>query len=554
MCGRHEARHRGHDRAVTTTRTAGAPTLADAEKVAVEVFGHEGLLPGQREAIAALLNGDDVLLVAATGSGKSLAYQVAGVLLEGCTLVVSPLLALQKDQLDALPDDRRTQGERLSSAESETKRREALEAAARGELEFLTLSPEQLANDEVRELLRRVRPSLVAVDEAHCASTWGHDFRPDYLRLGELLEEVADPQVIALTATAAAPVREDIVDRLRMKDPRVIVTGFGRANIALRVRRCLDRDEQEQEVREAVAAQAGATGIVYCRTRRSAESYAELLHEDGVTAAAYHAGLPARTRQDVHERFTAGDLPVVVATSAFGMGIDKADVRFVVHAEAPESLDTYYQEVGRAGRDDQPAEALLLYRPEDLSLGRFFSGGVPSVDDVRAVLRAAEGEGEDVDRAAVRRRTGMGPRKVSRIVNLRQDVLNAPRPPRELDDLTEAVIGRAEAQRRLERSRVEMVRAYAESDRCRMQFVLGYFGEQADEVCGRCDSCEAGTSSARDEDDPAFGMGRAVEHPEFGRGSVVDVEDGTVTVLFEEVGYRTLSQEIVEQKDLLREA
>jgi len=524
-------------------------SLDDALRVTREVFGHDDLFPGQREAITGLLDGNDVLFVAATGSGKSLAYQVPAVLIEGCTVLVSPLLALQQDQLEGLPEDRRTRGARLSSAESESQRREALERAVEGELEFLAVSPEQLANDEVRSRLAQLRPSLVAVDEAHCVSTWGHDFRPDYLRLGELLEDLGSPRVIAMTATAAAPVREDIVERLHLEEPRVVVAGFGRDNIALRVERCMDADDQAGRLVQQVLGLEGV-GIVYCRTRRSAESYAERLRAEGIKVVVYHAGLAARARSEAHEAFRLGEVQVVVATSAFGMGIDKADVRFVLHAEVPESPDTYYQEVGRAGRDGAPAVGVLFYRPEDLALGHFFTGGIPERGDVVAVLQELTHD-PGATRRTVHERTGLGPRKVGRILNLREDVLGSPRPPRDTEAMAEAVIARAEAQKKLEQSRVEMMRAYAETDRCRMQFLLAYFGEQMQDVCGHCDRCEAGTSEVNDGNGTPYDVGAQVVHDTFGHGSVVDVDGDTVTVLFEDVGYRTLDAGIVERKGLL---
>src|SRR3954453_1590977 len=546
---------RPRTRGTTVLRTPRRPpvtaTLDDALRVTREVFGHEDLFPGQREAIEGVLEGKDVLFVSATGSGKSLAYQVPGVLLEGCTVLVSPLLALQQDQLDALPEDRRTRGARLSSAESESQRREALEQAVRGELEFVAVSPEQLANDEVRSQLAELRPSLVAVDEAHCVSTWGHDFRPDYLRLGDLLEEVGSPQVIALTATAAAPVRDDIVERLHLRDPHVVVPGFGRDNLELRVQRCVERSDQEAAVIEAVLASTGSR-IVYCRTRTSAAGYAERLAERGVRCTLYHGGLSHRARLEAQDAFMSGDVDFCVATSAFGMGIDKPDVRLVVHAEVPESPDTYYQEVGRAGRDDEPALGVLFFRPEDLALGRFFSGGIPRRQDVAAVLAAVRACGEH--RKAVAERTGLGPRKVGRILNLVHDVEGSPHPPTTSDAWVDAVVERAEAQRRLEKSRVEMMRSSAESDRCRMQFLLGYFGEQMIDPCGHCDRCEAGTATRQDTVDSPSALGASVVHPEFGRGSVTDLEEGRLTVLFEDVGYRTLDPAIVEEQQLRREA
>jgi ATP-dependent DNA helicase RecQ len=292
-------------------------------------------------------------------------------------------------------------------------------------------------------------------------------------------------------------------------------------------------------------------GIVYCRTRRSTESYAERLTSAGVRATVYHAGLGARARRQAHEAFRAGGVDVVVATSAFGMGIDKADVRYVLHAEVPESPDTYYQEVGRAGRDDQPAHAVLFYRPEDLALGRFFSGGIPDRGDATAVVQALV-QDPSATRRQVAERTGLGPRRVGRILNLRDDVLRSPHPPESVTDVVLAVLERAEAQRRLERSRVEMMRAYAETHRCRMQHLLAYFGEQMIEVCGRCDTCEAGTSRAPEPDAATpYDVGADVVHRSFGSGSVVDVDGETVTVLFDEVGYRTLDAGIIERKGLL---
>ncbi|MFP5252523.1 MAG: RecQ family ATP-dependent DNA helicase [Actinomycetes bacterium] len=537
--------------------SAPADAALAARRTAEEVFGHAELLPGQEEAVAALLAGRDVLLIAPTGSGKSLTYQLAGVLLQGCTVVVSPLLALQQDQVSSLEGaggaEGRLQAARISSAESAAHRAEVLDRAAAGDIRFLFLSPEQLANDEVRDRLAQVAPRLVAVDEAHCVSFWGHDFRPDYFRLGDLLLDLGRPTVVAMTATAAPPVRDDIVGRLRLEDPAVVVTGFERPNLTLDVVRATDADHQRGIVVDLVERTPGQ-GIVYCRTRRSAETLAGELGSRGHRSAVYHAGLSKRRRDEAYAAFMSDDVEVMVATSAFGMGIDKPDIRYVVHAEVPESPDTYYQEVGRAGRDGEAATGTLVYRPEDLTLGRFFSGGVPRPDDVTAVLDVLVRVDEADRHAEARERSGVGPRKAARIVNLVDQVVAESA----LDDsgavTVDDVVERAEAHRRLQRSRVEMMRGYAETTRCRATYLLGYFGEPPEASCGSCDNCRAGLSDDDGSADSPYALHAAVSHETFGAGTVTDVEADRMTVLFEDVGYRTLSLELVEGECLLRPA
>lgn len=524
-----------------------------ARRAAEEVFGHASLLPGQEEAMRALLDGHDVLLISPTGSGKSLTYQVAGIELGGCTVVVSPLLALQQDQIDGLSEHGpAVTAARVSSAETEAQREETLERAKAGEIEFLFMSPEQLANPDVRRAVAEVSPSLVAVDEAHCVSAWGHDFRPDYFRLGEMVEELGSPRIIAMTATAAPPVRDDIVDRLRLQDHTTAVTGFGRKNIALGVERCAGPDDALEYVVNTVAAAEGS-GIVYCRTRKATEEYAAALAEAGRRTAVYHAGLSQRRRSAAHEAFMADEVDVIVATSAFGMGIDKPGIRLVVHAQVPESPDTYYQEVGRAGRDGESATATLVYRPEDLSLGRFFASGIPKRDDVLAVLGAAETATEGGARLAeIRERTGFGSRKVGRILNLVHLGEEVDGAAGSAEEAVDAVVERAQAQRRLQQSRVEMMRAYAETDRCRAEFLLGYFGEELSRLCGVCDNCAAGVAeeSVSSEDAP-FPLQAHVSHEEFGDGTVTDLQEDRITVLFDDVGYRTVDRELVETRGLL---
>ena len=482
-----------------------------------------------------------------TGAGKSAIYQLAALLIPGPTVVVSPLIALQRDQVAALVAN----GVDAAEANSQVKaaeRRQAFDDMIAGDLEFLFVAPEQLANPEVLEQTEAAKPSLVVVDEAHCISSWGHDFRPDYLRLGAVTEALGRPPVLALTATAAPPVRSEIVERLGLRDPVVVVRGFDRPNISLTVLRFTDGDAKRAALLDRVAEAAGApgVGIVYVATRRTAEEVADALEERGVRAQAYHGGLPAARRREAETAF-AGDLvDVVVATTAFGMGIDKPDVRFVFHLDVADSPDSYYQEIGRAGRDGEPAEAVLFYRPEDLGLRRFFAGaGGAGPDDVAAVAEAVDVLGAtDVDPLVAH--TGLSKSRVTAALTCLDDG--------EAGEGAEEAAARAaeerESRAKVQQSRVEMMRAYAEARGCRRQVLLGYFGEPLDQPCGNCDRCAAGVDDAGTADEP-FPVHSQVSHPVWGSGQVMGYEGDTVTVFFESVGYRTLALELVRAGNLL---
>lgn len=343
-------------------------------ETAAEVFGWDELRPEQLTAMEWVLEGRDALVVMPTGSGKSAVYQVPGLLLSGPVVVVSPLLALQRDQIAGLPDgDRGPAAVAVNSDLTAAEEDAAWTAVREGEVHFLYLSPEQLAKDEVVDRLAEVDPALFVVDEAQCVSSWGHDFRPDYLRLAQAARRLGGPPVLALTATAAPPVRQDIVERLGMRDPRVLVTGFDRPNIRLEVRRHLEDAERRFYRRRAGRRRAEA------RHRLRGDPQGQrVLRRGAGRARARRGGVPrghARLRTPSRPRgVPGGETDVVVATSAFGMGIDKEDVRFVLHAALPGSLDAYYQEVGRCGRDGKPALAVLHYRPEDTGMQAFFSG------------------------------------------------------------------------------------------------------------------------------------------------------------------------------------
>lgn len=558
------------------------------------VFGWQHLRPAQLSAMKAVMKGHDVLAVMPTGAGKSAVYQVPAVLLGGPVVVVSPLIALQRDQMQSLLGSGALRTAAVNSAQRKSDNESSWARISASSVDVVFLAPEQLAKPEVTDRLAAVRPRLLVVDEAHCVSSWGHDFRPDYLRLRHARERLGNPPVLALTANAAAPVRRDIAERLGMNDPVEIVAGFDRPNIRLEVAAFQDAAAKERFVVERAAVEE-KPGILYAGTRKAADNYAEQLSELGLAAASYHAGLSAAERQEAQDRFSSGELDVVVATSAFGMGIDKADVRFVLHASVPGSLDAYYQEIGRAGRDGAPARAILAYRSQDLGLQRFFATGAPDADALRRVAEFLRGEGDAVSATRLRAECEIGATALSAVLNLLEEteaVSTGRKGSRYVgtDDDVDAVVRDALAVHathvKLERSRVDMMRGYAEATDCRRRFLLGYFGDAGPVPCGGCDNCtgpapersadagrpdkaparqrrwtrtggraatpaEAARSSAPDAPDHAYLPGVRVSHDQWGEGEVMSEGDGKITILFESVGYRTLSLAVVTDKQLL---
>jgi ATP-dependent DNA helicase RecQ len=526
--------------------------------VAAQRFGWTELRPAQAQGMQHVMSRQDTLVVSPTGSGKSAIYQVPAVLVGGPTIVVSPLIALQRDQVQGLLDRGGPDALVVNSAKSDRANDAAFDAIRSGDAEFLFLAPEQLAKEEVVAELAAAKPSLFVVDEAHCVSSWGHDFRPDYLRLGEVIERLGHPTVLALTATASPPVRADIVERLGMRDAVQIVSGFDRPNIWLEVSREVTEREKRREIIDRVIA-LDPPGLVYVQTRDETEEYAEALRDAGEEAYAYHAGLSASERAEVHDAFLESGKVVVVATSAFGMGIDKPDVRFVIHAAPAESMDSYYQQIGRAGRDGDPSTAVLYFRPEDLRLPRFFSSGQVDSElltNVATAVQQAKGpiriddivEALEVSRA-----------RVTRSANLLQEAgaLISGGDGLEWTDehsAAEAVAAaaqEAEQMRTIELTRVEMMRGYAETEDCRRAFLLGYFGEELPGLCNACDNCADGLAEAHADVDTGFGVQARVRHAQWGPGIVMREENDRITVLFDEVGYRTLALNAIKARNLL---
>jgi ATP-dependent DNA helicase RecQ len=385
------------------------PDLATAQKVLRSTFGFDGFRPGQAAIIEAVQGGADVLAVMPTGSGKSLCYQLPALLREGLTLVVSPLIALMRNQVAQLKGYG-IAAAGLHSGNDFSENRQIIDQIGRGALRLVYTSPERLAKPETLDLFKRAKVRLLAVDEAHCISQWGHDFRPEYLTLGAAQAALGEVQTIAFTATADAATRADILGKLFRRSPAVFVHGFDRPNLRLAMQA---KTSGRAQVMDFVRAHRGQSGIIYCGTRRKTEKIADFLRESGCKALPYHAGLDPTMRSLHQDKFLQEDGVVVAATVAFGMGIDKPDVRFVLHADLPANIESYYQEIGRAGRDGLAADVLLLYGMGDVRLRG---------------MQIADSEA-------------------------------------------------SEEQKRIERQRLKALVSLCESPRCRRQTLLAYFGE-----------------------------------------------------------------------------
>ena len=339
-----------------------------------EHFGFETFREGQREVIDAILAGHDTVVVMPTGGGKSLCFQLPALMNAGATIVVSPLIALMKDQVDAL-HARNLPATFINSSVDFEEQKARIAGIRQGKYKLVYVAPERFRSAHFVEALKSVNVSLFAVDEAHCVSTWGHDFRPDFLRLKSAVEEIGRPQVVALTATATPHVRADIIEQLALREPRAFVSGFDRPNLSIRVVHTQKDREKSAHVKALAAAARGGSGIIYSSTRKSVEQVARRLKDAGLSVVAYHAGMEEAERTRAQDDFMSGRVQMIVATNAFGMGIDKADIRFVIHYHLPGSIEAYYQEIGRAGRDGLPSECVLLFNYADKRTQDFFIEG-----------------------------------------------------------------------------------------------------------------------------------------------------------------------------------
>ena len=501
-------------------------SLTDAVASLRQHFGFEDFREGQREVIGSILEGKDAVVVMPTGSGKSLCYQLPALILDGVTLVVSPLIALMKDQVDAL-QARGLPATFINSSISDTEQRARIDALRRREHKLVYIAPERFRSSRFTSTLQEIPISLFAVDEAHCISTWGHDFRPDYLRLRSAIRSLGTVQTLALTATATPYVRSDIIQQLGLNNPQTFVSGFDRPNLSIEVVHTEKVREKITRIR-SLARQNPGSGIIYASTRKAVEEVGSKLKALDLKVSLYHAGMTDVQRVKAQDEFMSGRTQMIVATNAFGMGIDKPDIRFVVHYQMPGSIEAYYQEIGRAGRDGLPSTCVLLFNYADKNTHDFFiEGSYPDISVVKQVydtlaateLRRIELSTAEIarrisernemavqsalyvlERAGHIQRTAPALNRGARGAQQGRSILMLDTVP-----ATQLRVDPRDVSRRgeLERRKLRAMIDFCYSDYCYRAHILNYFGDRNHaRQCGTCGNCEPKTHAPSHEPEP----------------------------------------------------
>lgn len=476
-------------------------------RLAIRHFGIKRFRPGQQDLIESVLLGKDAIGILPTGGGKSLCFQLPSILLKGTTVVVSPLIALMQDQSEKLAD-LGIEAARLDSTLTSSEVEDARDAIADGAAEIVYVTPERLENADYLSLLEKSKVTLFVVDEAHCISQWGHDFRPAYLNLKSAIHKLGSPPVLALTATATDDIAQDIIKQLGLHNPKIVRRGIERPNLKFTVSACLNEQQKKAAILQILDEHEGS-GIIYTATIKAAELLFNWLREQGINAGLYHGKMRNKDREEMQQAFMRDDYKVIVATKAFGLGIDKSNVRFVIHYQFPDSVETYYQEAGRAGRDGLPAQATLLYQLEDRRIQTYFLGGkYPTREECWRVYSQftdqAESAKEGFSISDLSQLVGIAQNKIKVIACYLESagVLHKGRRLRKVKDFQSDLelsdfLGTYEQRHASDRERLEQIQHYAQTINCRVRFLKDYFGEDTTEDCKvLCDNCQTPPSES----------------------------------------------------------